>query len=233
MSAIIKKELKNYFLSPIGYIVLGVFLALFSLFFYITTVGSSSIDLTNLFWCVAYYGGLSIIIPLITMWSISGERKNGTDQLIMTVPVSMSSVVIAKFIASLLFIIIPLLCTGIYFGIISYFQMPDIPTYLTSILGFLLLSMAYISFGIFASSLTDSPIISAILSFGLVSATTWLPSMIYSFTGTDISGISMLNLFINFLFGKIDIFSLVALCSITLLFLILTIIVMQRRKSVI
>ena len=226
MTAIIKKELKNYFLSPIGYVVIAIFMVIFSVFFYLTTVNSSSIDLTYLFYYTALYG-LMLITPLITMWSISGERKSGTDQLIMTSPVSMTGVVIAKFIASLLIILIPVVSTLMYFGIISYFQMPDIPTYLTSMLGFILLSMTYISFGIFASSLTESPIISGILCFAFVFASTWLPSFV-----EQLSGMSLLDLFINFLYGKIDIFSTVALITITILFIILTIIVMQRRKSV-
>lgn len=224
MLAVIKKELKSHFLSPIGYVVIGIFLAAFSAFFYITSIESASIDLTNLFYCVALYG-LMFIIPLITMWSISGERKSGTEQLIMTSPVSMLGVVMAKFISAFLLILIPVICTLMYFGILSVYQMPDIPTYLTSILGFLLLSMTYISFGIFSSSLTESPIVSGILTFGFVFASTWLPNMIDS-----LSSFSLINLFIKFLYGQIDITATVLFITLTILCLSLTMIVMQRRK---
>ena len=88
MGAVIKKELKNYFLSPIGYVVIGIFLLTFSSFFYLTTVQQSSIDLTYLFYYTALYA-LMFIVPLITMWTVSGERKSGTDQLLMTSPRSM------------------------------------------------------------------------------------------------------------------------------------------------
>ena len=162
MTAIIKKELKNYFLSPIGYIVIGIFLIAFSTFFYLTTIQSQSVDLTFLFYYTALYG-LMFITPLVTMWSISGERKSGTEQLILTAPVNMLGVVIAKFIASVLLVLIPVILTLMYFAILCFFQIPDIPTYLTSALGFVLLSGTYISFGILASSLTDSPIKSGIL----------------------------------------------------------------------
>ena len=226
MTAIIKKELKNYFLSPIGYIVIGIFLIAFSTFFYLTTIQSPNVDLTYLFYYTALYG-LMFITPLITMWSISGERKSGTEQLIMTAPVSMLGVVIAKFIASILLILIPVFCTLMYFCILCYFDMPDIPTYLTSILGFLLLSGTYISFGILASSLTDSPIISGILSFGFVFGSTWIPYFISS-----LSGLSLMDVFISFLYGQIDITKVVLFASLTILFIILTMIVMQRRKSV-
>ena len=226
MTAIIKKELKNYFLSPIGYIVIGIFLIAFSTFFYLTTIKSQNVDLTFLFYYTALYG-LMFITPLVTMWSISGERKSGTEQLIMTAPVNMLGVVIAKFIASVLLVLIPVILTLMYFGILCFFQMPDIPTYLTSALGFMLLSGTYISFGILSSSLTDSPIISGILSFGFVFISTWIPYFVSS-----LSGLSLMDVFIKFLYGQIDIEAVVLFLSITILCIILTMIVMQRRKSV-
>ena len=226
MIAVIKKELKNYFYSPIGYIVIGIFLFVFSAFFYITSVSSGSVDLTNLFYCAALYG-LMFMIPLLTMWSFAGERKSGTEQLIMTSPVSMLGVVLGKFISAFLLVLIPVILTVMYFGILSYFQMPDIPTYLTSILGFLLLSMSYISFGLLASSITESPIVSGILTVAFVFASTWLPTMVDS-----LSNFSLINLFINFLYGKIDITSTVLFVTLTILCILITIIIMQRRKSV-
>ena len=83
MIAVIKKELKNYFLSPIGYLVVGIFLIAFSSFFYITAITQGNVDLTYLFYYTALYG-LMIITPLITMWSFAGERKSGTEQLLLS-----------------------------------------------------------------------------------------------------------------------------------------------------
>ena len=226
MIAVIKKELKNYFFSPIGYIVIGIFLLAFSAFFYLTSVQSAAINLTALFYYTALYG-LMFMAPLLTMWSIAGERKNGTDQILMTSPVSMIGLVLAKFISAMILIVIPVICTLMYFGILSHFGTPDVPTYLTSILGFLLLSMTYISFGILASSLTTSPIISAILTFAFVFISTWVPYFVSS-----LSGLSLIDLFINFLYGKIDIVSLILFITLTILCLSVTMIIMQRRKSV-
>lgn len=226
MFAILKKELKNYFCSPIGYIVIGVFLFVFSAFFYITSISSASVDLTNLFYCTALYG-LMFMIPLLTMWSFAGERKSGTEQLIRTSPVSMLGVVLGKFISAFLLVIIPVIITAMYFGILCYYQMPDVPTYLTSILGFLLLSMSYISFGLLASSITESPIVSGILTVAFIFASTWLPMMV-----EELSSFSLINVFINFLYGKIDITSTVLFITLTILCILITIIIMQRRKSV-
>lgn len=226
MGAVIKKELKNYFLSPIGYVVIGIFLLAFSSFFYLTTINKSSVDLTYLFYYTALYG-LMFITPLLTMWTFSGERKSGTEQLLLTSPVSMLGVVVAKFLSALLLIIIPVVCTLMYFGILCYFEVPDIPIYLTSMLGFILLSMTYISFGILASSLTESPIIAGILTFAFVFASTWIPYLVDS-----LSNLSLIDQFINFLYGQINIGSVVLFVTITILCILITMIIMQRRKSI-
>lgn len=226
MGAVIKKELRNYFLSPIGYIVIGIFLIAFSSFFYLTTIYEARADLTYLFYYTALYG-LMFITPLLTMWTFAGERKTGTDQLILTAPVGMLGVVVAKFIAALLLIIIPVIFTLMYFGILCFFEVPNIPLYLTSMLGFILLSMAYISFGVLASSLTESPIIAGILTFAFVFAATWIPLLVES-----LSGLSLMDKFTSFLYGQIDIATVILFLSITILCILITMIIMQRRKSI-
>ena len=77
MWAIYKKELKTYFLSPIGYITIGIFMLMYSIFFYLTTVASLSVDMGNLYYATARYG-LLLMVPLLTMRMFSEERKNGT-----------------------------------------------------------------------------------------------------------------------------------------------------------
>jgi ABC-2 type transport system permease protein len=226
MGAVIKKELKNYFLSPIGYVVIGIFLIIFSTFFFVTTITTPSVDLANLFYCVAFYG-LMFIAPLLTMWTFAGERKSGTEQILLTAPVSMLGVVIAKFLVSLILVVIPLICTLMYFGILCFFEVPNIPIYLTSMLGFLLLSMCYMSFGILVSSLTESPIISGILTFAFVSATTWMPEFVSS-----LESFSLINKFITFLYGQIDITAIILFVTFTILCILITMIIMQRRKSI-
>jgi len=226
MGAVIKKELKNYFLSPIGYIVIGIFLIAFSSFFYLTTINQSSVDLTYLFYYTALYG-LMFITPLLTMWTISGERKSGTEQILLTSPVSMLGVVVAKFLSALILVLIPVICTLMYFGILCYFEVPNVPIYLTSALGFLLLSCVYISFGILASSLTESPIIAGILTFAFVFASTWIPYLV-----DTLSDFSLMDKFINFLYGQIDIGTVILFLSITILCILITMIIMQRRKSI-
>ena len=120
MFAILKKEFKSYFLSPIGYVVIGIFLFVFSVFFYLTVISSPTVDLGALYYYTALYG-LIIIAPILTMRMFAEERKSGTEQLILTSPVSMVGVVFGKFIAAMCVIIITLLVSFMYFFIVKFF----------------------------------------------------------------------------------------------------------------
>ena len=86
MWAIIKKEFKIYYLSPVGYVVTGILLAIFGLFFYLTAIATSSVDLGGLYYYTAFYG-IIITAPILTMRMFSEERKNGTEQLLLTSPI--------------------------------------------------------------------------------------------------------------------------------------------------
>lgn len=154
MWAVIKKELKSYFFSPIGYIFIGLFLLMFSIFFYTDVFMYQSVNFEYIF----YSGStiLTFIVPVLTMRAIAEERKSGTEQLLLTSPVSLTKVVLGKFISATIIVIITELCTFMYFGILSYFGTPHLKTALVTLLGFLLLGMSYISFGILASSITEN-----------------------------------------------------------------------------
>ena len=116
MWPVFKKELKTYFLSPIGYICIGIFLLVFSTFFYMTTIQSISIDLGYLYFYTAQYG-LLIITPILTMRLFAEERKNRTEQLLLTSPRSITGIVLGKFLAAVVVILIILihLCDYILF----------------------------------------------------------------------------------------------------------------------
>ena len=226
MFAILKKEFKSYFLSPIGYVVIGIFLFVFSVFFYLTVISSPTVDLGALYYYTALYG-LIIIAPILTMRMFAEERKSGTEQLILTSPVSMVGVVFGKFIAATLIVIITELCTFMYFGILCYYGVPHITTALATMLGFLLLAMSYISFGMLASSITENQIIAGVITIGFFILTWFLPQFSTVFTN-----FSLINMFSKFPQGQIDIADTVTFISFTVACILLTAIVMQRRKSV-
>ena len=158
MWAIYKKELKSYFLSPIGYVAIGIFMVMYSIFFYLTTITYGSVFMGDLYYATARYG-LLLIIPLLTMRMFAEERKNGTEQLLLTSPRSVTSIVLGKFLAAVTVILITLILSIIYPVIISFFGTVNIPTLIVTIIGFLLVAMAAISIGMLASSITENQII--------------------------------------------------------------------------
>ena len=226
MWAIIKKEFKSYFLSPIGYIYIGVFLLMCSIFFYLDVFTYMSTDFPYMFGSASTI--LTFIVPLITMRMFSEERKNGTEQLLLTSPRSITQVVLGKFIAAALVVLVSVLLTLIYFGILCYFGQPQLGKSLVAILGFALLAIAYVSFGMFASSLTENQVISAVITIAVFILLWFLPN--FSSTFSDFS--LMEAFYESFYLGTISIKNLVLLVSFSALFVVFTIMVLQRRKSI-
>ncbi len=225
MFAVFKKELKSYFLSPIGYIAIGLFLLVFSVFFYITTIEVFALDLGSLYYATAMYG-LLFVVPLITMRMFAEERKNGTEQLLLTSPRSITGIVLGKFLAAVALIAITLVISLIYFVILTFFGDPNIVTTLVAMVGFLLVAMAAISFGMFTSSLTENQIVSAIITVVFLILPWFLPNI-----STIFSEISLIDKFAKMSSGLISITEIVGLLSFTVMFILFTIIVMQRRKA--
>lgn len=224
MLSILKKELKTYFLTPVGYVFIGLFLEVYSLIFYLYTYQYGSLNFSYVFFDTAFL--LTFIVGILTMNMFAGERKNGTDQLIMTSPKSTVSIVLGKFFAAFIVVVITALFSVMYLGIISYFGTPELSTLITTLIGFLLLTMAYISFGALASSLTDQPIIAYIITFVFLFASMYITNLSQAF-----SMISFLNLYDKFTEGLIPVLETVELVSFTVMCIILTIINLQRRKN--
>ncbi len=227
MWAVIKKELKSYFTTPIGYIFIGVFLIAFSVSFYFTVIGYGNVNFEYIYYSLPTILVLAFIIPLLTMRSFAEERKTGTEQLLLTSPLSITKIVLGKFIAAAIIVVITELFTFMYFAIICHFGMPHISTALATMLGFLLFCMTYIAFGIFASSITENQIIAGIISIGFFIITWVLPDF-----NTNLSGLSFINMFYKYTQGQIDIADTVTFVTFAITCIILTITLMQRRKSV-
>lgn len=225
MFAVLKKELKSYFLSPIGYVFIGLFLLMTSVFFYLDILSYGMSKFQNMFYSLATI--LTFITPILTMRMFSEEKKEGTDQLLFTSPRGITSIVFGKFLAAICVLLITELLTFIYYFILMYFGKPDFVSSIVTLGGFLLLGAAYISFGMFASSVTENQVVAAILTIGFFILTWFLPDINEIF-----SSLSLINMFDKFPSGQIALSEIVTFISFTLLFVALTIIVLQRRKSV-
>ena len=227
MGAIIKKEFKTYFLSPIGYVVIGIFLLAFSASFYLNVLQYGSINFEYMFNSLPTILAIALIVPALTMRSFAEERKTGTEQILFTSPTSITKIVFGKFIAAVLIAIIIELCTVMYFAILCQFGMPHIQTALVTLLGVFLFMTTYIAFGILASSISENQIISIILTLAFFLATWLLPQFNSAF-----ESISFINLLYKYTEGQIDIANTVTFITFTATCLLLSIIFIQRRKSI-
>jgi ABC-2 type transport system permease protein len=164
MIAIAKKELRSYFLSPIGYVFVSVILFLFGYYFFqVLKIQSTS-------YIPSVYGTMFIwammFLPIITMRSFSEEIKNKTDQGLLTAPVGVFAIVFGKFLAAFAVFAIAMIGSLIPVVIISFFSTPPWATILGTVFGSLLYGAGMIAIGVFISSLTQSQIVAAIGTFG-------------------------------------------------------------------
>lgn len=226
MLAVLKKELKGYFLSPVGYVVIGIFLLCFSVMFYLAVFSSGYVDLGGLYYYTALYG-LIIIVPILTMRMFAEERKTGTEQLLLTLPTGMFSVVIGKFLAALAVIAVTLVISLMFFAILCFFGTPSISTLVAQLVGFIFISMAAISVGMFASSLTENQIISGVITIAFL-----VISLFASGISEALAGLTLIDYYLKFAQGVISIENIISLLLFTFVFMSLTIIVMKRRKLV-
>ena len=226
MWAVIKKELKSYFSTPIGYIFIGVFLIAFSISFYFTVLQYGNVNFEYIYYSLPTILVLAFIIPLLTMRSFAEERKTGTEQLLLTSPLSITKITLGKFFAASIIAIITELITLMFFAILFFFGMPHLSTALATLLGFLLFMMAYIAFGMLASSITENQIIAGIISIAFFIITWVLPDF-----NSSLQSFSFINMFYKYTQGQIDIADTITFITFTITCLLLTITVMQRRKT--
>lgn len=176
MTAIYKRELKAYFCSVIGWLYLAVMMAVMGIYFYLLNLLVGYPTISYMLQSVVFL--IVFTIPILTMRSLAEERKYKTDQLILTAPISVGKIVMGKYLALVTLFAIPLVLLGItplILGSVGEFQ---IGLSYTSLLGFLLYGCLGLAIGLLASSLTESVVVSAILT------------LVFMFAGYIMSGFS-------------------------------------------
>ncbi|MFQ3619533.1 MAG: ABC transporter permease [Spirochaetales bacterium] len=163
MMAIWKRELKSYFLTPMGYIYMGFFLLVAGVFFTFGNLLTRSSQYTG------FLGGILFIylfaVPLLTMRLFSEEKRQRTDQLLLTSPVSIPEIVLGKFLAAFTVYLITLAITVIYAIVVGVFGDLAFWETLGSYIGFIFLGASYISVGVLVSAGTENQLTSALVSF--------------------------------------------------------------------
>jgi ABC-2 type transport system permease protein len=232
MIAVFKRELKSYFFSPIGYIFIGFFLLLSGYFFAAGNLMQGTADLKMIF------GNMSIVflflVPILTMRLISEEMKSKTDQLLLTSPVSLTGIVVGKYLAALAVYFVSLLITFVYPAILFIYSKPAVGEILSGYLGFFLMGASFIAIGLFISSLTENQVISAVASFGVL-LLLWLidwivPFVQNPFLGKAIGWFSILKRYEDFTLGILNLSPIVYYISFTSAFVFLTIRVLEKKR---
>jgi len=240
MFAIFKREVRSFFTSPIGYLIVGSFLLLNGLFLWVFK-GEYNIfdygfaDLSNFFLLAPWI--FIFLVPAITMKSFSEERKMGTLELLLIKPISIWKLVLGKFWGALLLCVIAVIPTIIYVFAISGLGMVegnfDLGVVLGSYFGLLFLMACYTSIGIFASTLSDNQIIAFLVGilvcFLIFNGFDALSSLFSNGeTQQTIQTLGAQSHFDSIARGVIDTRDLIYFISLTLLFLYLT---FQRLKQ--
>ena len=165
MLAVLRRELRAYFVSPIGFVFVGFFILIAGVFFAISNLLSGSPAFTGVLSSLTFI--FLFLVPILTMRLISEETRQKTDQLLITSPLSITGIVLGKYLAAVGVFLITLLITVLFPVIMSFFALLGLGWWeiLGSYLGFLLLGCSFISVGLFFSSLTDNQLIAAMMTF--------------------------------------------------------------------
>lgn len=234
MLAIFKREFRSYFTGVVGYVFLVVFLAMAAAVFCFTTLFSMSSNVTSYFVVMLLFS--AIVLPLLTMKSFSEERKLKTEQLVLTSPVSLTGMVIGKFLAAYAMFAMALVFTSLYFLLlIPYAITFKAAVLFGNIIALLLVGAVFISIGLFVSSLTENQLSAAVGTIAIIFAflvVGLLSSLIPA--SYDIryvlDALSIFTRFNAFTAGYFDWSAIIFYVTLGALFLYLTVRVYDRRR---
>lgn len=160
MGAVFRRELRSFFTNPIGYVVLAVMYCVSGYFFYYFNLSANNADLTTVF--MRLFSVIMLAIPFLTMRLFSEEKRQKSDQALLTAPVSLTGIVMGKFLATFLLYIVGLSITLVYAVVIAFGKaIPDWTLIISNFIGLMLIGGMIIAVGVFVSALTESQVIAA------------------------------------------------------------------------
>lgn len=233
MLAIFKRELRSYFVGVIGYVFLVIYLTIAGALFSYTTMFSMSSDVTTYFTFMLIFS--AVVLPLLTMKSFSEERKTKTEQLILTAPISIPSMVFAKFLASYTVFAGATVLTSFYFLFLVPYTKLQFAILFGNLVALLLVGMVFISIGLFVSALTENQLSAAIGTIAIILVFLGI-GLINNLIPTNysirffFSAISIFSRFQTYVNGYFELATLIYYLSVSAVFLWLTVRVYDRRR---
>lgn len=253
MLAIYKKEMRSYFINPVGYVFIGVFLALSAALCCYTTLQANTYSTASYYYWLIL--SMIIIIPLLTMRTFSEERKMRTEQMLMTAPISITGMVMGKFLAAMSIFggclavscvnLIPLYVIGKQESNPEENEIagPVTPEVIGSLIGVLLIGAVFIAIGILISSMTENQLSAAVITIAVLAVMLILNML--NGVGSEEEGtrlinnyviryiidwVSVVSRFSNFQYGILDWSALLYYVSVTFIAIYLTVRVYERRR---
>ncbi len=232
MLAIYKRELRSYFTTPLGYVFLGIYLLVSGLVFCFTTLYEMTSDVSGYF--SAMLTAFVVLLPILTMKLFAEEKKQKTEQLFLTAPVSLTSVVLGKFLAAYTIFAGAVAVSSLSFFLLSFYGNVQGGIFFGNLLALLLVGMAAIAIGTFVSGVTENQLSAAIITIAILAGLTLLSLVsdyitVY-FLRFAIETLSLFYRFQNFAFGIFDFAALLYYLSVTVLFLFLTVRAFDKRR---
>ncbi|NLK38921.1 MAG: ABC transporter [Clostridiales bacterium] len=232
MLAIYKREMHSYFVTPIGFVYLAIFWAVSACVCTLTTLHEFSID-TSMYFLIMLFVFI-IVVPILTMKLFSEERKLKTEQMLMTAPVSITSMVVAKYLAAFTLFAGSLVISCVNFIPLYLYAKPQSAIVFGSVIGIMLVGSAFVAIGTFISSLTENQLAAAVSTTGILLfllAISFVNRYIDTyFIRSIIDWISIFQRFQAFNYGIFDFTAILYYASISAIFIFLTIRVYERRR---
>jgi len=248
--AVVKKEMRSYFTSPVAYVVIAIFLILSGFFFYNgiayfnmvslqamqSPYGAPDLNITE--WVLRpLFGNISIfmllMMPLLTMRLFSEEKKGGTIELLFTYPIKDSVTILGKYASCVGVFVIMLLPTMLYPLLIHKYGTLELGPVITGYLGLFLMGSSFIALGLFFSSLTENQIVAAVISFGfllLFWVIGWSSTLASSKVGSFLTQLSILEHIDEFSKGVVDTKDVVYYLNFIVLCLFLTMRSLESKR---
>lgn len=233
MGAIFRREVHAYFTSPIGYIFLAAFYFFSAFFFTSSSIQQGSTDMTEMFGNLMLI--LVVLIPILTMRTMAEDKHSKTDQCLLTAPVGLGGIVAGKFLAALLVYSCAVAVTVVYAIIVAgYSDNMEWMVIIGNIVGLELFGASFIAVGIFCSSLTESQVVAAVVSFISILALNIL-SIIGELLPWEpveklLMKLSFFERYNGFTYGLFDLANVLFFISAVVMFLFFTVRVLEKRR---
>jgi ABC-2 type transport system permease protein len=232
MTAILRRELNAYFSSPIGYIYLFVFYVFAGFYFTIGALLQNSADLTMVF--SSMMSIVIFLIPILTMRLLSEDKKNKTDQALLTAPVSLNGLVFGKFLSALVVYLLGLSITLVFAVIVAVWTPPNWASIFANFLALAMFGAALIAVGMFISSLTENQVIAAVGGFAVGLGLLMLDAVTGAVTNPLLSRllseISFFSRYSDFISGLFNFSNILYFFSVCFLFIFFTVRVLEKRR---